>query len=149
MRAACPARMCDVLASGSRVSPLIPVGGGAGVPAPCPTISVSGSNVPLEIVCPPGALAARRAPLVPVRGPCVGRVDLVGTSAGVANASASRVVGTKRFRIRSGTVRAVRVPLKPAARRTLNLTRVMRMRAVVRTGGKVKKSKPFTVFKRG
>jgi hypothetical protein len=147
-RAACPGRMCDVLASGSRARPLIPVGGGTGVPAPCPTIAVSGSDVPIEIVCGPGALAARRSPLVPVRGACAGRVDLVGSSAGVANASARRVVGTKRFRLSGGTVRAVRVPLKPAARRTLKLTRVMRLRAVVRTGGRLKKSRPFTVLKR-
>jgi hypothetical protein len=147
-RAACPGRMCDVLASGSRSRPLIPVGGGTGVPAPCPTIAVSGSNVPIEIVCGPGALAARLSPLVPVRGACAGRVDLVGTSAGVAHASASRVVGTKRFRLRGGSVRAVRVPLKPAARRMLKLTRVLRVRAVVKSNGKRKKSKPFTIIKR-
>jgi hypothetical protein len=149
MRAPCPARMCDAIASASRGWPLVPVGPGAGVPAPCSTIAVSRPNVPVEIVCGPGAMAARPAPLVPVRGgPCTGRLDLVGSSAGVANASASRVLGSKRFRIRRGTLRAVRVPLKPAARRTLNLTRVLRVRAVVRTKAGRRKSRPFTVIKR-
>jgi hypothetical protein len=150
MRMPCPARMCDVLASGSSRLPLVPVGGGTGMPTPCPTIAVSRANVPVEIVCGPGSMAARRSPIVPVgsRG-CAGRVDLVGLTAGVANASASRVIGTKRFRMRPGTVKSIGVRLKPTARRTLNLTRVLRMRAVVRSNGKVKKSKPFTVFKRG
>jgi hypothetical protein len=149
MRAPCPARMCDTLASGSALMPLVPVGVGTGMPAPCPTIAVRRDNVPVEIVCGPGAMGARMAPLVPVseRG-CAGRVDLLGVSAGIAKASARRVAGSKRFKMRSGTTRAVRVRLKPAARRTLKLARVMRLRAVVRSNGKVKKSKPFLVLKR-
>lgn len=145
MRAPCPARMCDAIAS--RRVPLVPVRGGA-VPAPCPTISVSRPNVPVEIVCGPGAISSGPRPLLPVGSRCAGRVDLVATSAGVARASAARVLGSRRFKIRSGAIKSVRIPLKPAARTRLNLTRVLRMRAVVRSKGTRRKSKPFTVIKR-
>ena len=57
-------------------------------------------------------------------------------------------VGARRFKIRRGTFRAVRVPLEPAALRTLKLTRVMRGRALVRSTAGRKKSKPFTVILR-
>jgi hypothetical protein len=150
MRAQCPARLCDVWSA--RVStrtPLVPVQAGPPVPAPCPTISVRSANVPIDVVCGPGAIAARANPLVPVTGgPCRGAVELVSASAGVANASASRVIGRKRFKIRRGSFKSVRVPLEPRAWRALKLTRVLRARAVVKSAGKRRKSKPFTVIKR-
>jgi hypothetical protein len=150
MRAQCPARLCDALGSAARVDPLLPVTGGPPVPAPCPTVSVNrAGDVPVDVVCGPGVVSARHAPLVPVRGrPCRGRVELVGVSAGVANSAATRVVGAKRFKIRRGTFKPVRIPLARAALARLRITRVMTVRAVVRAGSSRRKSKPFTVIKR-
>jgi len=150
MRAQCPARLCDALGSAARVDPLLPVRGGPPVPAPCPTVSAGRANtVPVDVVCGPGAIAARGDPLVPVRGrPCRGTIELVSSSAGVAASAASRVVGKQRFKIRRGTFRSVRISLSSAAAARLRLTRVMRVRAVVRAGGARRKSKPFTVIKR-
>lgn len=150
MRAQCPARLCDAIGSAARVSPLVPVrSGGPPVPAPCPTVAANGPNVPVEVVCGPGSIAARARPLVPVRGsPCRGTVSLVSVSAGAATASAGQVVGAKRFRIRRGRVLAVKVPLRSAARQRLALTRVLRVRAVVRSKAGRRKSRPFTVVKR-
>jgi hypothetical protein len=130
--------------------PLLPVsGGGPATPAPCSTIELRGRSVPVEVVCGPGAVAARPSPLLPVRGaPCRGSVELVSASAGVANVSASRVVGVKRFKIKRGRHLAVQVPLRPAARTLLSTTRVLRARAIVRSKAGRRKSKPFTILSR-
>jgi hypothetical protein len=149
-QAICPARPCEGAVVGSRVVPLVPVLGGRAVPAPCPTVEVQRRGVPLDVVCGPGAIASVVAPLLPVPGrPCRGVVELVSSSAGVAEASASRVIGRKRFNVRPGRHVAVKVPLHPGARTLLSRTRVLRMRAVVRSKGTRRKSKPFTVVKRG
>jgi hypothetical protein len=148
MRAPCPARPCDVLGSASSLLPLIPISaGGPPVPVPCQTITVRQPNVPLDVVCGPGAVASRPRPVIPVsRASCRGTVQLVSVSAGTANAAASRVLGAKRFRMRRGTLKSVGVPLNARGRTLLRQTRVLRVRALVRSNQGRKKSRPFTVI---
>jgi hypothetical protein len=148
MRAPCPARPCDVLGSASSLLPLIPVSaGGPPVPVPCRTITVRQPNVPLDVVCGPGAVASRPQPVIPVRrATCRGAVELVSASPGVAGAAASRVLGAKRFGMRRGTLKSVSVPLNARGRSLLRQTRVLRVRALVRSNQGRKKSRPFTVI---